>query len=383
VKKVIVHLSHTDIRSDSRILKQLNAIKSIPGIDLHAIGIKSSGDQGKQILNSGFQIRSVKLFSKFLPKWPRLVRHFFNFLELHVLFLIHLIRLKPKVVHCHDTTVLPIGVIIKIIFNSKLIYDAHELESNRNGQSRVLSKCVYILEWLFWGNIDHFITVSQTIIDWYTKEFGNKSNIVVLNSPEIVNKNSSQFDSNYLRDLFMIKDSERIFIYLGIIGYGRGIEMYLDVFANRVKAAHVVFIGYGEFVDKVKKYASIYNNIHYHEPVDHNQVVHISKSADFGLCFIENVSLSDYYCLPNKLFEYTFAGLKILGSNFPEIKKVIDEYGLGYSVEPSAESIAFLINNLDVKDEKLLRNKDLFPLTWEAQSAKLVELYLQILNKKK
>jgi hypothetical protein len=380
MKKVIVHLSHTDIRSDSRILKQLNAIKSIQGIDLYAIGIQSNGDQGKVILNSNLKIRSVKLVSKYLPKWPRLLRHFFNFLELHILFLKHLIRLKPTVVHCHDTTVLPVGVIIKFIFKSTLIYDAHELESNRNGQSWILSKCVYILERLLWGKIDHLISVSQTIVDWYIDEFGYKSNIVVLNSPEVVSNNNSQFEINYLRDLFKIGDSETIFIYLGIIGFGRGIEMYLDVFANRVKSAHIVFIGYGEFVDKVKKYSSLNNNIHYHEPVDHDQVVHISRSADFGLCFIENVSLSDYYCLPNKLFEYTFGGLKILGSNFPEIKKVIDEYGLGFSVEPNADSIANLINNLDLKNDLTSRTKDLFPLTWEAQSDKLLKLYLQILD---
>ena len=37
------------------------------------------------------------------------------------------------------------------------------------------------------------------------------------------------------------------------------------------------------------------------------KLTNLIKEADVGLCLVENVSLSDYYCLPNKLFEYAFA----------------------------------------------------------------------------
>ena len=71
------------------------------------------------------------------------------------------------------------------------------------------------------------------------------------------------------------------------------------------------------------------SNIHLHKKVPHNQVVNLIKSADVGICIIENVSLSDYYCLPNKLFEYSFAGLRVIGSDFPEISNYILSNKLG------------------------------------------------------
>ena len=46
------------------------------------------------------------------------------------------IRQKPDLIHCHDVLVLPLGVIVKLITRAKLIYDAHELESDRNGLSK-------------------------------------------------------------------------------------------------------------------------------------------------------------------------------------------------------------------------------------------------------
>jgi hypothetical protein len=70
----------------------------------------------------------------------------------------------------------------------------------------------------------------------------------------------------------------------------------------------VVFLGYGELSQDLKRLAAEHPNIHVHDAVPHSQVVPIAQSADFGLCLVQDVSLSDYYCLPNKLFEYYFAG---------------------------------------------------------------------------
>ena len=55
-----------------------------------------------------------------------------------------------------------------------IIYDAHELESNKNGQSYLLSKITLLIEKLSWPSISLLISVSESIIYWYEYHLGRK-----------------------------------------------------------------------------------------------------------------------------------------------------------------------------------------------------------------
>lgn len=375
----IIHISHTDIRYDSRILKQLKVLtflnRNIIGIGVHSAELTktSYSDEDNKII-------TLELLTKRIKFLPRFLRHSLNFFELNARLIFYLIRYRPIVVHCHDTTVLPVGVLMKFFYQYKLIYDAHELESNRNGQGKIFSQIVFFIEKLFWHRIDIFISVSDSIIKWYTENLGDKENCLILNSPEI--KDDSDLFSfqkkRYFHELYGIEHNRKIFIYLGIIGEGRGIEKYVEVFNLNDYDADIVFVGYGELTEYVKNASKRCTRIHYHEPVKHNEVVSLVKSADFGLCFIENISLSDYYCLPNKLFEYAFSGLTIIGSNFPEIRMVIEKYNLGYTAEPNVSSIGRLISEVVNKPKKVFKN--VYDLSWPAQAEKLKSVYKEILN---
>jgi len=46
--------------------------------------------------------------------------------------------------------------------------------------------------------------------------------------------------------------------------------------------------------------------------VDYDLLHEYTCSADAGLCFIQPVSISYQYALPNKLFEYIMAGIPVL-----------------------------------------------------------------------
>ena len=141
-----------------------------------------------------------------------------------------------------------------------------------------------------------------------------KESILILNSPFVDKDKSKLLDENNLRKIFKINKDKLIFTYVGDLCFGRGIDFLLDIFSESNFKSHIVFIGNGFLENKIKSISKINSNIHLHKKVPHNQVVNLIKSADIGICIIENVSLSDYYCLPNKLFEYSFAGLRIIPS---------------------------------------------------------------------
>ena len=381
ISQRILHLSHTDINYDSRILKEMNSLSACENnYSLHGIGVTMNEGNAASTQSRSLKIECINLKSRYLKFLPVFVRHLLSLIELTVKMFIKAIKVKPNIIHGHDTLVLPLGVVLKLITGSKLIYDAHELESNRNGLTPLFSKATLTVEKILWSFVDFLIIVSPSIQAWYQNNIGTKPSEVILNSPilNLAGERGGNFHKNYLRQKYGVLATEKIFIYVGIFGKGRGIERLIEVF-SKLQKVHLVFVGYGELMEFITRKADIYSNIHLHDPVPHEAVVDISRSADVGLCMIGDVSLSDYYCLPNKLFEYCFAGIPVLASDFPDIVSVVRKYDLGICCGQDLESIKsavklFLENGFDKKVEI----QKLTPLSWETQKDKLCEIYKNI-----
>lgn len=374
----IVHITNTDVKFDSRVRKEIVALNEHDDCCVSVIGVADDQSSGRDLID-GVNYYKMPLFSRLLRGFPRPFRYFFEIIEFTIRAFIRVkaSRQKISVVHCHDTFSLPAGWMLKSIIGCNLVYDAHELESNKNGQSSILSKVTLAIERFCWSKIDLLISVSDSIIIWYNDNLGVKPSILVLNSPVfdfgIVNETVSGRD-NYFQNKYHISDSSRIFLYLGILGLGRGIELCLDVFSRIEEDVHVVFMGSGDLEGLIKKYSIDFSNIHFHSPVNHNEVVSLASSADFGLCLIENASLSDYLCLPNKLFEYSFAGLRILASDFPEISKVVVDYDLGICCDLDFDSVRSSIISL-LNTQPINNASDIANLSWAVQAKRLCDAY--------
>jgi hypothetical protein len=140
---------------------------------------------------------------------------------------------------------------------------------------------------------------------------------------------------------------------------------------------HLVFLGSGSLDNAIHKVIEGNDKIHIHEPVTHDQVIHLAKNADFGLCLIEDVSLSDWLCLPNKFFEYAFACLPMIVSDFPELSEVVQSYSLGIAIGSKSEELVTLLRNDSELDrlKSLVSNSDLYELSLEHQYSKLNALH--------
>jgi len=380
----ILHLSQTDIKSDSRILKEMHTIShSFPQYQLHGIGVNLNEKTQQTDNSTNLHIKAITLNSKKLTFVPKILIHVFSVLEIMFKMFFQAKKLKPQIIHCHDTPVLPVGVLLKLFTSAEIIYDAHELESDRNGISKLAGKLTLFTEKLLWRWVDALIVVSPSIEKWYLDKIGDKFSKVILNSP-ILEKNDSTYDSAYLRKKFNIPTSSKIFLYIGILGKGRGIDLMADVFKKNDINSHLVFLGYGEMSDELRKLSKKYSNIHLHDAVAHEKVVSVAKSADVGMCLIQNVSLSDYYCLPNKMFEYCFSGVPILASNFPDISQAVDKYQLGKYCNLNIESVFIAVKEIENKNDlSKIDTNQLYDLSWKAQEEKLILLYRYLIENKK
>ena len=122
------------------------------------------------------------------------------------------------------------------------------------------------------------------------------------------------------------------------------------------------------------------NRVEFVEPVAFTDIVSRATEADIGYCVLENFSPQRQYTSPNKFFEYAMAGLAIVCSDLPELRKVGDQYGHCVFVDAyDVMAIANAINGLtavrinELKRNALVAARD---LCWENEQGKLVANYL-------
>jgi glycosyltransferase involved in cell wall biosynthesis len=377
----ILFISPSDISVDSRILKQIKVAESI-GLKCLAIGIKELG-RIKSTTNDNvisispyFRISKKQNHNKLNKILVIIIRSLFMSTEVLLKITIKSLIFKPKIIHCSDYPFLPIAILLKFVTGAKVIYDIHELESETTGISKFNRVYVLMTEKLSWRFIDTVFYVSESIRKWYTENIGEINSEIILNSPEL---KVSEKKTNYLKEYFHLDNDSIIFIYLGLLSRDRGIEMALEVFRLNPKYV-IVFMGHGEKEEEIRKYSSRYENIFLHPAVSTNLVVPITSSANFGYCVLENTSLSVYFSLPNKLFEYVFSGLPVLASNFPDISEKVINFNLGLIVDFNKDAIIRGIEDLIIRDnDKSFQKNNIEELTWDDQKNKIIRILGQLI----
>jgi len=174
-----------------------------------------------------------------------------------------------------------------------------------------------------------------------------------------------------------------MFLYLGGLAKGRGIEVILEAFSHPKVSHHVLFMGAGPLSESVSQAAAKCSRIHHRAPVPPSEVLAYAAGADAGLSLIEDSCLSYRYCLPNKLFEYLLAGVPVLASNLPDQARLIADYKAGWTITPNAEQLVAKLFAIDVQEARELRES--LPsrvryLRWEDEVKPILEIYGALLK---
>lgn len=384
----ILILTHSDPTTDSRIIKTHSVAKAA-GMSSLSLGLEESVASQSRPSGEAIVMRSSvrkirdRLPINYLPG-SFLVKIIFGaiYFEVATKALWRILLFRPHIIHCNDWFFLPVAVVGKVLTKAKLVYDAHELESLTPPNPSFTSSFIEKLERSLWPYVDFLTTVSPSIQEWYLTNMGPKNSEVILNSPSFeidATFSDGGASSDYLRSKFQIPAKTQIYLYIGLFGAGRGIETILEAFSSTTSDCAVIFLGHGPYRAKIEDQGRLAEKIFLHERVDHRQVVEIARSSDYGLCLIENVSLSDYFCIPNKLLEYAFAGIPVIASRLPEIQRIVETYGLGKCFDNTIEGLIDVLERNDTSDRvKRVLREDISELSWETQATKLEHVLRQV-----
>ena len=361
-----------NFKNDSRVLKTNISLQNA-GYCVEVIALWEEGvDEFETIQN--VPVHRVKLKSKNWSKnkLVQLVKYF------ELMYIVVKKYKNSDVFHCNDLNALPIGVLVKLFFNQKMkiVYDAHEYETEINGLDGVQKKATKLLEKLLIKYTSRVICVSDAIANEYVKLYNIKKPDLVLNTPiyqEVEKK-------DIFRETFNIPKEKTIFLYQGGLSSGRGIEILLETLKTiGNKNVVIVFMGYGPLESLVKDAANEYDNIYFHNAVSPEVLLNYTSSADFGILFYENNCLNHYYCSPNKMFEYIMAGIPVIASNLYEMKRLVKNNKIGVvAPQNTVQGLRVAIEeavklNKQELQENLQRVKEIY--NWKEQEKILLKLY--------
>jgi glycosyltransferase involved in cell wall biosynthesis len=358
--------------NDSRVLKTCRSLVA-GGYSVRVVALHDGrADLPEFEEQYGFSVHRIKLSTK---KWWRLKSvQFLKYVE--YVFRVWRTYRGFDVYHCNDLNALPIGVLCRRSSKgrSRVVYDAHEHESERNGFSAFMRAACRWLEGKLIRHADRVITVSPSIAADYARIYGIDAPEVIYNAPYYTEKTLK----NTLREKLGIRKEQRIFLYQGALTKGRGIEILLSAFADLDDNYCLVLIGGGPLVDLIDRYVQQRTNIFHVGMVDPLSLWELTFSADYGIALIENTCRSYYMCMPNKLFEFMMAELPVVVSKMLELERFVTTHNVGIVADLSKESLREAIRTIAGADyATYVRScravKALF--TWEKQEEKLLALY--------
>lgn len=367
--KKVYSLLFDNFKNDSRVLKEARSLQK-NGYNVKIIAVYEPLLKEYDVIE-GVEVVRIKLKTK--PKNS----YSSTLINLEYMYKVFKKYGDADIYHCNDLNTLPCVIAIKKLKNSfaKIVYDAHEYETERLVYGKIKSFMAKILESHLIKYVDTTFCVSKSIADIYVKDYKIKQPALILNSPLLqINK----MKNNIFREKFNIKEDQKIFIYQGRLTKGRGIENILDAFLLYPKHV-VIFMGFGVMSVRILKYMKKAKNIFLHEPVPFEDIIKYSNSADYGLCMIDDICLSYYYSLPNKLFEYMMADIPVIASNIPELKNFTQNHKVGVvAKDKTVESLSEAIEEITKLDyNKLKENiEKIKPLySWEVQEKILLLEY--------
>jgi len=382
--KVNLHVFLSDFKHESRVLRETKSIVESGLVKkLFIAGLWERGVKELEDIDDERVVWRIALRTRNLPK--DLFNQFIKYAEWVIRIVIKFRKEPIAVVNCHGLSALPVGIFFKYLKKSKIIYDTHELETESNGLSGMRKTLAKLLEGLLIRYSDSMIVVSNSIAEWYKRKYSIRKVYVIRNIPRELGYGVETPVSNILKDKFRIEKNEILFIYQGGLANGRGISIILDTFSKVTEDKHIVFMGRGVLESLIKNYSCKCGNIHFLNAVNPEEVLRYTSSADIGISLIENVCLSYYYSLPNKVFEYLLSGLPIIVSNFPEMGKFIDENKCGWKVNVDPKALFDLVENMSdaeliEKKEGAMRCKNKF--SWYKEEQVLLKIYADLTSQK-
>lgn len=366
-KKRIIISALSDLVSDQRIHRVASSLQ------LHDYDVVLVGYRLKKSLPLQQRSYATKRFRLFFKKGPLF------FATFNLRLFIFLLFCKYDLLLSNDLDTLLPNYMASKLRRKKLVHDAHEyytgvpeLENRRFVRG--------IWKWIEKKTLPHVkytYTVNESIKELYRQDYGISMQ-VIRNVPVLVESKAGTLPIN-------LPEGKKILLLQGAgINTGRGAEELVRAMQYLDDSFFLLFIGSGNNWNDLKKLSQQLNLAHkirFIERVPLEILYQYTRLAHLGLTLDKANNINYRFSLPNKLFDYIHAGVPVLASDLPEIRKIIDHYLIGTYIENHdpehiSQKIVYIFSHPDLYNSwKKNLPAAAADLCWQKEEKKLLAVF--------
>jgi glycosyltransferase involved in cell wall biosynthesis len=291
------------------------------------------------------------------------------------------LREGADIYHFHDPELLPAGLLLRLL-GKRVIYDAHEYYKQNFLSRRPASGALTRLT----ANVLDSIETQASrlfngviVVDRVTKDKFKGRAVTVSNFPYRPGKPAR----------FKPRGGGFKCVYAGGLSADRGLFKMIEAMEHVDRPARLILLGRVSEEDRLRaRKMKGYERVEFLGFRPWPEVLKLLPECDLGLVLLQPVPAYIHAGEGTvKLFEYMASGLPVLGSNFPNLARIIMGEGCGATVNPAdpveiAGKIMYLADNPDVASGmgKNGWNAVMEKYNWEMEAEKLFGLYSRILD---
>ena len=296
--------------------------------------------------------------------------------------------------HGHDLSGMVAAERAATLHEGGLVYDSHELllESRSTARQPDWARSIIRrLEARMVARADAVVTVNGAIAAELARRYRMPRTVIVHNCPPRWSPPEPAPDR--IRSALGIPGDEAIALYHGGFSAHRGLEELGEaILGPGLERVHAVYLGYGAGLAQLQQMAAeprFGGRVHVLDAVEPEDLLPWVASSDVGVIAIQASTLNHRLSTPNKLFECLAAGVPVVASDFPGMRRIVidDPDGpLGAVCDPTdPDAIAAAIRGileLEPAARADLRRRCLRAAherwNWETESATLLALYAEL-----
>ena len=282
-------------------------------------------------------------------------------------------KYKPKVFVAHDLPTLPAAIYAAAKCNAKVVYDSHELYAEQQFSDLEKRKWKQ-LEQKYIGHCNSIITVNNLIARELEQRYNLHDKVYVI-SNALPPKNRVHINSKIFHQKFGLEDHAKVVLFQGGLSLNRNLEKLVESMAYvRNPLINLVILGDGPLKSLLQSITIKHNlskKVYFHQAVTQEELLDYTSCADLGIIPYQATCLNNYYCTPNKLFEFIAAEIPILSAKLPSIENILNQFQIGLTADfASSSQISHALDSL-FENEQILKkyksnlNKASKEIVWE------------------